>query len=390
MKQQLKKNDFDILDSIRGIAALYVVIAHCRGTLWIGGSQFTAMFPRNKWDAGDYFMFGSSMLTRLAVEFVIVFFVLSGFSISHSLSSNQSPLPFYKRRLIRIYPSYIAALVWAGIIYAFTKALFPQWYDGSNTQYAYIRTIEMNDYFNPVVMIKNLFYMPMHGFIGPFWSLTYEVMFYLLAPFLLRRVNLYVTISAILFLIGFFAPEQVMKLSLPLYIHEFLFTYNIYFAVGVFFYSRYHIISQWFTSYTKNEFLVIIGGFLLIMLGANIYLKIENTFTFIEASMLSVMLIVFFLKFQLRIPFLVNVGAFSYTLYITHFASIYLYLALYWWIARPSVPYITNYFVWIPAVAFVVGLAYLQYILIEKKTKHLLNALRRNPAKADEIKHKAP
>ena len=100
---------FDILDSIRGIAALYVAIAHCRGTLWMGGSEFQKLFPRNTWAISDYLVFGSSMLTRLAVEFVIVFFVLSGFSIAYSLSANKSPLQFYKRRFIRIYPSYVVA-----------------------------------------------------------------------------------------------------------------------------------------------------------------------------------------------------------------------------------------------------------------------------------------
>src|ERR1700741_694449 len=105
-----KKIPFDILDSIRGIASLYVAIAHCRGTLWIGGNEFLKMFPRDTWGAWDYFMFGSSMLTRLAVEFVIIFFVLSGFSIAHSLSASHSPLQFYKRRFIRIYPSYVVAL----------------------------------------------------------------------------------------------------------------------------------------------------------------------------------------------------------------------------------------------------------------------------------------
>ena len=75
---------FDILDSIRGIAAVYVCIAHCRGVLWIGGSEFLNLFPRSTWDVGDYLMFGFSMLSRLAVEFVIVFFVLSGFvPLSH-------------------------------------------------------------------------------------------------------------------------------------------------------------------------------------------------------------------------------------------------------------------------------------------------------------------
>ena len=112
MKKILQNKDFEILDSIRGIASLYVTIAHCRGTLWVGGKEFMKMFPVETWNVGDYLMFGSSMFTRLAVEFVIVFFVLSGFSIAHSLASNKSPGQFYLRRFIRIYPSYVVVLVW--------------------------------------------------------------------------------------------------------------------------------------------------------------------------------------------------------------------------------------------------------------------------------------
>src|SRR5688572_20744572 len=138
---QKRKIPFDILDSIRGIASLYVVIAHCRGVLWIGGSGYSEKFPRSTWDLSEYLMVGSSLLTRLAVEFVIVFFVLSGFSIAHSLSTDKTPLPFYKRRLVRIYPSYIVALIWAGLIFVITGLLFPQWYDGSLRGFSFERTI---------------------------------------------------------------------------------------------------------------------------------------------------------------------------------------------------------------------------------------------------------
>src|SRR5688572_9599050 len=131
-----RKIPFDILDSIRGIAALYVAIAHCRGSLWIGGTEYLKMFPRDGWGAWDYAMVGTSMLTRLAVEFVIVFFVLSGFSIAHSLSANKSPLQFYQRRFIRIYPSYVVALAWAGLVYLVTRYWHPEWYDGTLKEFA--------------------------------------------------------------------------------------------------------------------------------------------------------------------------------------------------------------------------------------------------------------
>ena len=59
MNKLLRKEDFEILDSIRGIASLYVVIAHCRGVLWIGGSEYMKIFPMETWGISDYLIFGS-------------------------------------------------------------------------------------------------------------------------------------------------------------------------------------------------------------------------------------------------------------------------------------------------------------------------------------------
>ncbi len=371
-----KKIPFDILDSIRGIASLYVAIAHCRGTLWVGGNEFLRMFPRDTWGVWDYLVFGSSMLTRLAVEFVIVFFVLSGFSIAHSLSGNKSPLQFYKRRFIRIYPSYIVALIWAGLVFIITRYWHPEWYDGSMIDFAFIRTNEMNTYFHGEVVAKNLFYMPVHGFITPFWSLTYEVIFYLLAPFLLRRVNLYAIISLLLFLFYFIMPSQVKALNLPAYIHDFLFVYNIYFAIGVALYKYFDPVMNWAGRLSRNWMLLLIALIVVLMYAVNFYFKIETVYSFMVSALLGIALIIYFLKYTVRIPWLMNVGKFSYTLYITHFATIFLYLGIYWWLAKPEVPYILNYFVWMPAVLLVLLVAWIQYMLVEKRTKNILNFIR--------------
>lgn len=367
---------FDILDSIRGIAALYVATAHCRGTLWIGGSEFIKMFPRNTWNLWDYFMFGSSMLTRLAVEFVIVFFVLSGFSIAYSLKSNRSPLQFYKRRFIRIYPSYLVALIWAGVVFGITYYWHPEWYDGTYTQAAFSRTIEMKDYFHWDVIVRNLFYMPGQGFITPFWSLTYEVMFYLLAPFLVRKVNLYAGVSLLLFLINLIIPGKIASLGLPLYFYEFLFIYNIYFVIGVLLFSNYNRITNWFKRMSKRLMFIWIFLLLFFIYAINIYEKGETVYSFLVAAALSVLLILFFLTYEVRIKWLMSIGRFSYTLYITHFASVFLYLGIYWLIVKPQVPYILNYFVWMPAVLFCVFMAYIQYFLVERQTKSILTSLR--------------
>lgn len=372
-----RKLPFDILDSIRGIASLYVAIAHCRGVLWIGGNEFLKKFPRETWNAWDYFMFGSSMLTRLAVEFVIVFFVLSGFSIAHSLSGNKSVLQFYKRRLIRIYPSYVIALLWAGLVFLITRYWHPEWYDGSINGFSFIRTYEMNSYFDSEVVLKNLFYMPGEGFITPFWSLTYEVIFYLLAPFLLRSVTIYVMVSTVLFLVYLIAPQQIQSIGLPFYIHEFLFVYNIYFATGVWLYTHYEKVAGWLTGLSKRLWLWILTGLVIAMYGVNFYFKTETVYSFLISAALGITLILYFLKYEIRIPWLMKIGKFSYSLYITHFATIFLYLGIYWLLAKPVLPYILNYFIWIPAVGLTLLVGWIHYLLVERRTKNILQSLRK-------------
>jgi peptidoglycan/LPS O-acetylase OafA/YrhL len=384
---QKRKIPFDILDSIRGIASLYVAIAHCRGVLWIGGSEFLKKFPRETWDMGDYLLFGTSMLTRLAVEFVIVFFVLSGFSIAHSLSSEKSPLQFYKRRFIRIYPSYLIALVWAGAVFLLTKYWHPEWYNGETIKAAteagispgnitFIRSDEMNSYFNGSQIIQNIFYLPGKGYITPFWSLTYEVIFYLLAPFLLRKLNLYAAISFLFFAANIVVPEKIQSFNLPRPVYEFLFVYNIYFVAGIMVYTHYDKVKNIVAGFSKRQMVLLLMLILAAVYAVNFYFRIETVWSFIVSGILGIALILYFLKYEIRIPWLMSVGRYSYTLYITHFATVFLYLGIYWLLFKPATPYILNYFVWMPAVAFILVIAWVQYQLVEKRTKGILNLLR--------------
>ena len=96
----LKKQvvNFSILDALRGFAALYVCIAHARGLLWMGMVEYLKRHPYKTWDLYDYVISAVMSLTKLSGEFVIFFFVLSGFSIAHSLASKNAYLPFLKKR----------------------------------------------------------------------------------------------------------------------------------------------------------------------------------------------------------------------------------------------------------------------------------------------------
>jgi peptidoglycan/LPS O-acetylase OafA/YrhL len=268
-------------------------------------------------------------------------------------------------------------LIWAGLVFAITRYWHPQWYDGSMTTFAYMRTNPMNDFFEPRVILRNLFYITDEdGMIAPFWSLTYEVIFYFLAPFLFRRVNLYIITSIILFVTNLLFHDLILSLGLPGYFYNFLFVYNIYFALGAGLYNNFEKIRSIVQKIPKKALLIAIVVAVLLTYGFNIYFHVGTVYSFLSAAVLGILLIVFFLEYQVQIPWLISVGKFSYTLYIVHYPTIYLYLGIYSLIFHPQTPYILNYFVWIPAVFFCLAIAYVHYSLIESRTKQILNKLR--------------
>jgi peptidoglycan/LPS O-acetylase OafA/YrhL len=126
---------FDVLDGMRGVAALVVVERHATG--WFGGQQLS----------GGY----------LAVDF---FFLLSGFVIAASYDQklrdgSLTTVGFLLRRALRLYPLYLLAL-------AAMLALMASWGGAI--------------YFWPVVLALGFLPDPATGswLIGPAWSLMFE------------------------------------------------------------------------------------------------------------------------------------------------------------------------------------------------------------------------
>src|SRR4051812_25161237 len=232
-----RKLNFDILESLRGLAALYVCIGHSRANLWIGGEKYLQLHPRGTLGITDYLILGMNMLTRLSTEFVIVFFVLSGFSIAHSLRKNNEAGPFYKRRFIRLYPPYITALLWAMLVFGIIRWLMPQLTDGTYATANLDRLKDSNQLYNWKVILQNLFYLPqLDGILRPFWSLTMEVIFYLLAPYVFRNKKIYFVSSIILFLVAMVTSQFGWKVNTI--VHNFMY-FNIFFAIGAALYDNF-------------------------------------------------------------------------------------------------------------------------------------------------------
>ena len=108
---------------------------------------------------------------------VLCFFLISGYSISHSIS--QRPEGFYRRRFLRIYPLYFAALL---------LALVPWLASGTIVRYDGVAV--MRPSFGEIAasfLLLQSFLALAVATISPAWSLSIEFAYYLLAP-LLRRL----------------------------------------------------------------------------------------------------------------------------------------------------------------------------------------------------------
>lgn len=152
------------LTGLRGVAAVWVVLFHLLGP-------------------------GVDAVTRAGYLGVDIFFILSGFVLSHVYFRKQGFLtrPGYVRflltRLARIYPLHLATLMLLLVVIAAFPGFIQYFRPGSFTLAAFIAN---------VLLIQNWGGHPELGWNRPTWSLSAEWFAYLLFPLyilLLRRLN---------------------------------------------------------------------------------------------------------------------------------------------------------------------------------------------------------
>jgi peptidoglycan/LPS O-acetylase OafA/YrhL len=171
MPAVMDRTRFTLVDALRGIAALAVVLFHA-----VEGRHITALF--------DHMPSAIQGLLAHGNFGVAIFFVLSGFVISHSLraglSSVKAVLVFMLKRSIRLDPPY-----WAAIIIAVLFSLLAS---------KIVASRDADDY-SAAQLVSHLFYL--QGLLGfkqvnsVFWTLCLEIQFYLIfALMLLTRSSL--------------------------------------------------------------------------------------------------------------------------------------------------------------------------------------------------------
>ncbi|MFC3903773.1 Peptidoglycan/LPS O-acetylase OafA/YrhL, contains acyltransferase and SGNH-hydrolase domains [Acinetobacter marinus] len=297
------------LESLRGLSAIVVLFSHA----------FQAFIAPQ--DVTFY-----SIVRLLGQSAVMMFFILSGFLIGHSIQKNLlqnhtfSIRKYARQRFRRILPPFIFALCWMLLLYLLAPYCFATGsHDFELIPALMIRTAYDFSWVELLgsVFFVNEFLTPTLYANAPLWSLSYEVWFYVLAGLMamwryafaraalvivliiLSLLNLQFLVYFGVWLLAFaFSFDQVRR---RLDVHALKIIQWIFgiFALCIAMYDAYQffIIDQ-VKTYQANLFTLFnpCVGIVFAIFLLQLYQK-QRTFT----------------------PFWVSSARFSYTLYVTHF-----------------------------------------------------------------------
>src|SRR4051794_17724043 len=138
------------LDALRGFAALTVVWFHL-SPLMLGNQRHLAIMRHI-----DFGKYG-----------VLLFFLVSGYVIPMSLERHGSLRKFWVGRLFRIYPAYLATIALVVGLATAGLAGYPGW----------VRADPVTGVLAHITMFSDL--LGVRGVVRVFWTLAYEMTFYL-------------------------------------------------------------------------------------------------------------------------------------------------------------------------------------------------------------------
>jgi peptidoglycan/LPS O-acetylase OafA/YrhL len=178
----------DALDYIRGIAILSVLLFHTLGSVFGFDVLPWKGWFRDYSSAGSFLYFLPISIGMMGVP---IFFVVSGFCIHLSFQQQgQRWGSFFIRRIFRIYPAYLAALVFFGFFFAHRFQL-------NLMDWELWRQFLMHFF-----LVHNFQGSTIGAVNGSFWSMAVEAQLYLLYPILVWLVAKFGWRRSFLFLGG--------------------------------------------------------------------------------------------------------------------------------------------------------------------------------------------
>lgn len=382
MAQQLastSKVDWRVINWLRGLAAFYVVLNHSRGFLFSDAMAYADHInQKNNWAWWEWLQVAIMQFTNAGTEFVIVFFLLSGFSIAHSLNGNSDTVSFYKRRFIRLYPTYIVGIFWALIVFVVMALAVPDvYYTGVEGRSPLVGQFA-RFFLDAKTVVANLLYIPINNYLTPqYWSLPYEVLFYLIAPWMIKKHKHFGLLTLVGFSVGLsILGRTANEIDVKNILLTFFTDYTLYFYAGFLMYKYCDLFLEYFYIGRKTFIaLAIISFVTMVMVKAYVFDQNHNKMTGLIAMAFTYIVLFGSLKYGLRIKWLEKIGTYSYTLYVTHIATLFLVKII---AHRLGFGFymIDNMFVWYAGVAASVGFGYLLYHFGEKQSNHYLDKLR--------------
>lgn len=337
------------LDFLRGIAATYVVINHVRGHFFVGGKALLAGHP--SWT--DYLAVAALQFTSFGQEMVILFFVLSGFAMAHSVQHSSSVQRFYLKRILRIWPPYIAAVVLAALVGLMIGAPINPW--------------------------PMLFYVHASTPLTPqFWSLPYEVVFYALCPFVMLRRRWFFWVAALATIATLLSKGPLLNpwRAFPL---DFLGNEMLLFAIGALAYRNYQHIPE-----VSRRALLLVVAIAVPVVWAFRYLSGDSNL--VGDIIVTGVTVLAIRNLPDRIPKWANLGFFSYSIYIFHFALMAVLMWAFWRFGI-DVRKATNPFLWPLAVPPILLGCFALYWATERISNGWVRSLRRDRLHDREIEH---
>ncbi|BAN28006.1 acyltransferase family protein [Caballeronia insecticola] len=177
------------INAWRGIAALLVAYFHCRQVTWIGMQQFHR--TSHGWDANAVISYLTFPIAWGSAG-VPIFFVISGYCIHRAMARKLIANPsatldsrnFMMRRLARIYPVLIAALLLTFAFDSLSTTFLPVSHK--------INPFDLHAFLVNLLSLQGIAGKTF-GSNGALWTLSIEVQFYLVYPLLLalrRRIGM--------------------------------------------------------------------------------------------------------------------------------------------------------------------------------------------------------
>ncbi len=348
-----------IIDFLRGLSCLGVLLYHVRVDLWIGWWRITS-YPQ------EYTSFAKAMAwlsipTPFLGYAILLFFLISGFCIHYpNTLGNTNPCwkTYFNRRIWRIYPAYLGALVLtAGISFL----CFKVWGD---------KTWDMERVVRVATLSQN--YPPGNGqFLGnpSLWTIPLELEFYLLYP-----------LAFCLF--GKFRPSMLLFISFAVSGVSIYLSNNGYnwLSFTAFFLWPSWLLGAWVSQLYRDQKLAKLGlCYQLPLMGISLFFALLSKFEDWESwsqYLTWTAFYLFFFIFCLNKPALFSriiggqisdaiswIGKISFSLYLIHFPlfKLFGYLHRDIWGEKPA-----NFLVPLLYLIPVIFLAWLFYIWVEK------------------------